>query len=141
MKKGFTLMELLAVIVILAVIMAITIPKITETLDKASKDTFEDNVQALIKVAKETYLDYAGNDVKISMETGMITVNNSSTEFKYNGKLPEYGCVKISKNGAVSVNVANSEYCAYKVDGETLTIHSIDSTECQEGIRNNFCAS
>ena len=39
-RKGFTLVELLAVIVILAIIMIIAIPSVLDTLDTARKKTF-----------------------------------------------------------------------------------------------------
>ena len=36
-KNGFTLVELLAVIVILAIILVIAVPKITDTIDNARR--------------------------------------------------------------------------------------------------------
>lgn len=54
-KKGFTLIEVLAVIVILAVIALITVPLIMNVLDKAKKGAFEDSAYGIIK-AKELYI-------------------------------------------------------------------------------------
>ena len=48
-KKGFTLVELLAVIVILAVILAIAVPGISNMTKSAKKSAFEDNVKLIIK--------------------------------------------------------------------------------------------
>jgi type IV pilus assembly protein PilA len=48
-KKGFTLVELLAVIVILAVILAIAVPSISTMMNSAKKSAFEDNVKLIIK--------------------------------------------------------------------------------------------
>jgi type IV pilus assembly protein PilA len=47
--KGFTLVELLAVIVILAIILAIAVPSITGITNTASRDTFIENGKLIIK--------------------------------------------------------------------------------------------
>jgi type IV pilus assembly protein PilA len=48
-KSGFTLVELLAVIVILAVILAIAIPSISTLMSSASKNAFESDAKMLLK--------------------------------------------------------------------------------------------
>ena len=48
-EKGFTLVELLAVLVILAIILAIAIPSITSIVDSTKKSAFESDVKMLIK--------------------------------------------------------------------------------------------
>lgn len=48
-KKGFTLVELLAVIVILAIILAIAVPSITKLIDNQRKSAFESSIKLIIK--------------------------------------------------------------------------------------------
>ena len=56
-KKGFTLVELLAVIVILALIMGIAVVSIGGVLDSAKKSTFKENAASMIDgVRKELLL-------------------------------------------------------------------------------------
>lgn len=55
-KKGFTLVELLVVIVILVIIMSIAIPSITSSLDR-SKAKQRDAKVKLIESAAEIYVD------------------------------------------------------------------------------------
>lgn len=55
-KKGFTLVELLVVIVILVIIMSIAIPSITSSLDR-SKAKQRDAKVKLIESAAEIYAD------------------------------------------------------------------------------------
>ena len=57
LKKGFTLVELLAVIVILAVIALITTPIIIDSLNTSKKEAFKDSVNSLIKVLKTIMLE------------------------------------------------------------------------------------
>lgn len=52
MKKGFTLVELLAVIGILGLIGLITIPVVTNTLNKSKKDLYEAQLSSIKDAAK-----------------------------------------------------------------------------------------
>ena len=62
LKKGFTLVELLAVIVILAVIALITTPIIIDSLNTSKKEAFKDSVNSLIKVTQNYYAGITYND-------------------------------------------------------------------------------
>ncbi len=54
-KKGFTLVELLAVIVVLAVIMVIAIPSVMDTMTKARSKSFLLFGQKVLNAAQERY--------------------------------------------------------------------------------------
>ena len=54
-NKGFTLVELLAVIVVLAIIMIIAIPSVMETMENARKGTFKIYAQKVLTKAEETF--------------------------------------------------------------------------------------
>ena len=69
-KKGFTLVELLVVIVILGVIMSIAIPSITSSIER-SKDKQKTQIIKLIESAGELYVDKHKNTV-----TPPITLNH-----------------------------------------------------------------
>lgn len=51
-KKGFTLVELLAVVVILSIIMAIAVPNVISTLDRNKKETYIGDAKKLVALAK-----------------------------------------------------------------------------------------
>ena len=51
-KNGFTLVELLAVIVILAIILVIAVPKISDTIDNARKGSFESSIKMVAAQAE-----------------------------------------------------------------------------------------
>ena len=57
MKKGFTLVELLAVIVILGVIAVIIIPKVTNSLKESEEKTNLASINGLLKAAQYKYQD------------------------------------------------------------------------------------
>ena len=54
-KNGFTLVELLAVIVILAIILVIAVPQIMDTIDSARKGSMESTVKMIAAAAEREY--------------------------------------------------------------------------------------
>lgn len=77
-KKGFTLVELLAVIVILAVIMVITIPTVLGSMTTAREKAFESAVATIEEYLQKQY-DYSQVGSDISGVTPVIT-SFSATE-------------------------------------------------------------
>lgn len=115
-KKGFTLVELLVVIVILAVIMSIAIPSITSSIER-SKDKQKTQIIKLIESAGELYIDKHKNTVKPGQITldkligdGLITAQEMKDPFNEKSTL----CGYISYNGSDVVWVDQSgskQYC------------------------------
>ena len=68
MKKGFTMIELLAVFTLLGIILVITLPKMTATLKKSDKSSY-DNFIKTIELATEAYV----TDNRIIIENGSST--------------------------------------------------------------------
>jgi type IV pilus assembly protein PilA len=74
-RKGFTLVELLAVIVILAIIMIIAIPSVLGTLTTARQKTFVEYVTRVYKAGQEQYLTLQQTDALGSVPncTALVT--------------------------------------------------------------------
>lgn len=51
-KNGFTLVEMLAMLVVLGILMSITVPNITGILEQAKVNKYKDDVQKMIDTAK-----------------------------------------------------------------------------------------
>ena len=64
-KKGFTLVELLAVIVILAVIILIAINAVLPQMERARKNSFADEVMNYAKAAEARYVSENADDESI----------------------------------------------------------------------------
>lgn len=81
MRKGFTLVELLAVIVILAIILAIAIPGISNIIESAKKGAAESNAKMLLKaieykmLADETYDPTIIDETNVATELGVDASN------------------------------------------------------------------
>ena len=99
-KKGFTLVELLAVIVILAIILVIAIPQIVNTIKASRLGAIESSAKLIASNADEYYLaqqtldpNYTGSGVECSdvsklsndYESCSITYNNGKATVKLKG--------------------------------------------------------
>ena len=56
-KKGFTLVELLAVIVVLAIIILVAMPAVMSAMDKARKNSLKNEANEIIKIAQTAYAE------------------------------------------------------------------------------------
>jgi prepilin-type N-terminal cleavage/methylation domain-containing protein len=83
MKKGFTLVELLAVIVMLAIILAITVPAISTIIRNSTKSAFELDAKMVLKAVKykqweNESFDYNG----ITLENMQSTIDVDGSKYK-----------------------------------------------------------
>ena len=124
-KKGFTLVELLAVIILLGIIALVIVPKTLETIDNANKSSFERSVQGLISSVQNMYAESINPDEFISGKT----IDQLIKDYKLEGKNFEnfkYGVVYVSSKGTISVeNVTDGTFCA---NGKK---NSLTITECK----------
>ena len=54
-KKGFTLVELLAVIVVLAIIILVAMPAVMSAMDKARRNSLINEANEIVKIAQSAY--------------------------------------------------------------------------------------
>ena len=93
-KKGFTLVELLAVIVVLAIIMVIATQQINKTIKKSRGDSFYDSVLMIEKNAKmlcvqnsgEITIDELKTTSDLSDDDYVISIGSTDSEIKIQGK-------------------------------------------------------
>ena len=111
MKKGFTLVELLAVLVILGIILTITYYSVSSILDNSESSLSETQKSAIVEAAKIYYL-----------EEGMNIETDSTAN--YSGKI----CVTVKylkDNGYIDRSeVANPESPESNLDGYVLIENS-----------------
>lgn len=62
-NKGFTLIELLAVIVILALLVLVAVPAITNIIQNSTKNSFKNEVNALVKNMQNAYANLMNEQV------------------------------------------------------------------------------
>ena len=130
-KKGFTLVELLVVIVILGIIMSIAIPSITSSIER-SKDKQKTQIINLIVSAGELYVDRHKNTVTPPItlnqliEDGLITKEEMKDPFNEKRTL----CGHLSYNeteGVLWQPDENSEACSCSASGTCCTLENENS--------------
>ena len=118
--KGFTLIEVLAIIVILAIISLITVPVVTNVLKQARKKAFVNSVEIATDVLKE-YLNE--NDYSKFELDGVSVVDlksHSGNKF-VSGKF-------ISNNGVIEASyITDGEFCAKGPIRDLTVVKALDS--------------
>ena len=99
-KNGFTLVELLAVIVILAIILVIAVPQIMDTINSSRKASIESSVKM---VASSAETQYTVAQTLGNLGTGEGQFNVGSTESKVS-------CLTEKWAGLNSSDYASCEY-------------------------------
>lgn len=110
-KKGFTLVELIAVIALLSIIMLLIVPNVANYLNSSKKTLFYDNVVNMFKSASTTFMyqddptntTFSNNGVKLDVDV--------ESEYVYTIKVNNYGeVISIDvNNGVYSYNKSSSD--------------------------------
>lgn len=128
MKKGFTLVELLAVIVILSVISLIAVPLILDTVEKSKKSALKESANALLREADYYYMQYGVNEnVRFDIIDNEINKIDGNT-LLFKGKIKD-ATVLINTNGKVAVCVNDGKYSVYKNYNDNILIE-VDNKNC-----------
>ena len=96
-KKGFTLIEVLAVIIILAIILVIIAPKVNEYYKDSVKRKNLQSAYGVRNALNQYYASYTGTFRGYTCE-----FPDNCSEIKLDGSVPTYGIVSITADGIIS---------------------------------------
>lgn len=116
-RNGFTLVELLAVIVVLAIIMIIAIPAVLDSLNKSKKQTFFEYAQNIRMKAEQQYIQ----DLDLNKERTDCHVYDIKTDIGLGDTGSFDGWVKVKREHASS--------------GAKAAIVSIKATDVIQSVR------
>ena len=113
-KNGFTLVELLGVIVILAILSLITIPIISNMISDIRIKALRSSAYGLIEASNLYYAQY-GNSSNIRFDINDNKVESSDTDnlISYKGSI-KTGTIILDKKGKVIVCITDGKNSAYK---------------------------
>lgn len=125
MKKGFTLIEILVVILLVGVIALIATPIILNTVEEAKKNSVKQSAIIYIRGLNSTILTKRQNSDFTStscvIRNSVLTCSNDALEYETSGSIPKLGYINI-----VNGDVGNYSLCIdnYKVvtTGETTVV-------------------
>ena len=119
-KKGFTLVELLAVIAIMALIAGISVPNIINMLDKGKQEDFIKDAKSIVAKAKyrynmEKYKDMFDSDNCPSTESTCSCIK--AKDLNFSTETDAYGYTYDKENSYVAV--CDNTYKIYLQSGDT----------------------
>ena len=124
-KKGFTLMELLASIVIMGVIALILVPVVSGIIEKTRKSAFSRSADSILRISNEYYSNnntsflntgarnFSCNNIECKTTIIDEDGNDKDEILKTEGAMGN-GYVKIYEKGEVEFLLSNGTYCAAK---------------------------
>lgn len=119
-KKGFTLLELIATVVILAIIALIAIPAVMDSVTAAQEQAALNSVKGLIKAGESYYFKTLDTENEVQENENIINL------IEYKGKRPQSGEMYIKASGEVVVTAEYGNKCYRKIND---TIEIIDDYE------------
>lgn len=113
-NKGFTLVELLAIMVILAIIAVITVPIISKTLKDSRKSAAIDSSYGYVRAVDKLYYSKSLNDEDI-VEDGIYTVSElKALGVSVDGREPLEGWVELEGSEVVAFSIKIGDYVVTK---------------------------
>ncbi len=113
-EKGFTLLELLAVIVILSVITLITVPMVMNVIEESKQKALVSSVQGILDSTDYFTMSHEKGvyEFLFDEEHKGSTLKGESLEYK--GNIDGEGKLYLDKEGNTSICISNDKYYVYK---------------------------
>ncbi len=127
-KKGFTLVELLAVITILAIIGLIATPLVIKYVNEAKKDSIEESLNGIERAALTYFTsENIRNSAVVDLTTNTIEINNKDIS---------KGLVVGNREG-VKIYIYKNGYCGIKT-GDNIVVKEVNENECNFNIDDSI---
>ena len=130
MKKGFTLVELLAVIVVLSIISVISVPLVSDVIEKGRIGAIQNSVEFYVSEIETAYAEWSiegyPNNLSVNIkEDGYVEFSASelNTVLKVKGTKPLSGTIVVNSN----LDDSNSLY-GFVVDAKLKYDGGFDAT-------------
>lgn len=119
-SKGFTLVELIAIIIIVGIIIGIIAPVSLKLIEKSKTNSFRESLRSIIR-STEIYM--SENGLK-SLPNGQIYLDDNSLDIDYAEGYK--GIIKYVNGEVILENISNGKYCG-NGSVDTLAVTNYDS--------------
>ena len=133
MKRGFTLVELLAVIIALGIVVGIAVPGITKIMEKSKLKAFEVSVKGYIKALDMDNSDRGGLKNYYSLTEGIVIEEKTNENIDVQTGTSENGSIEIDNKGKVNGSIYNNRYCAKIIDSRINIDEECSYTSFNDG--------
>ena len=128
-NRGFTLIEVLSIIIVLAIISVITVPVILNTLDNSKKGVAMDSAYGYVNAVNKIYYDNSLNE-NDDIDDGIYSVSELKTMgVSINGKEPTDGWCELVNGDVVSYSLKFGDYVVTKYSGSDAVCEKGDVQE------------
>ncbi len=111
-KKGFTLMELIAVVVILAITLLIAVPKVINIINNSKKNTFLSSIEMFQEIIKTNSLIFKSNSYILDSNGVLKRINgDNEVQVDYKGTLYSKSEAVISIGSDNAITLVSGEIC------------------------------
>ena len=133
-NKAFTLIELLAIIIILALIAVITVPIVLNVIDKSKKGAAKNSAYGILESAKSSYF----MDDNIDTSSFSCSFPSDCNILDYNGSTPTSGNIMMNQIGIIYGEVTfdnKYSYCIYESDVYDVTCENTIVQELKKQVK------
>ena len=139
MKKGFTLVELLAVIAILAILVLVAVPNVLSMFNKAKKDTFLTEAK---NIFKESASKYISDNMHNSNEGNIYCKSETDSKNPLDMDIGDtyYYIEKDNTGKTIKFVVWNSSGYVTKIVGDNVMLNDVTNDNMTESsVKNITC--
>lgn len=127
-KRGFTLAELIGVIVILGVLALIGVPLMGKYIENSKVEAAKRSAEGIVKSAQQYYTDVMSQDGTFTYTTLDILTNAKLLELE--GDLPDGGYVTIDEDSNVEVFLITGKYCIRATSTDRISSFTKNLADC-----------
>ena len=130
-KKGFTLVEMLAVVAILGIIVLIATPIITKVMENSKMNAFKASVNTLLRTISNDLTGLEGPSEK----TYLVNQGKITPDIEYEGEINGNGFISIDYEGKTFVQIYDGVHCIYKTKPQKeLHAGKMTQEECNQAL-------